>query len=432
MMYFISFVRNKTDEVYNILIRFLMLADKKIFPDDMKVVKISDYPVNRLKGSGVQLITTGNRLSEVIENADGVPFQLIFGREPGEGYYVNVGAGFRQLLGTESADLTEKLFLDMIEEVIPLSDNIPVNIRDSREKFLRGEIEKYKVELLIKTPSGEKKWIRDSSLPLRDDATGRIIGSVGILFNITDTKTVIESLALANERAVESELLKTAFLRNISHEVRTPLNAIVGFSSLICEPEYDGYIRKEYRDIINNSADHLLNMMNNIFEISQLDTNGVKASIKEVNLSGLLLVVQERFAGEAESKKLGLRLELPFEGYNLTILTDEMKLLQIISNIVSNAIKFTESGSIAIGYKVNENTVEIFVSDTGIGIPEEHKPHIFKRFYQAESGPARTYPGAGLGLAISKGYTDLLGGSIGFTSELGRGSEFRVIVPAGL
>ncbi len=409
-----------------------MLADKKLFPGDMKVVKTSDYHVNRLKGSGVQLITSDKRLSEAIENADGVPFQLIFGREPGEGYYVNVGAGFRQLLGIESADLTERLFLDLIEEVVPLYDNIPVNLRDSREKFIRGEIDKYKVEIQIRTSAGEKKWIRDSSLPLRDDATGRIIGSVGILFDITDTKAVMASLALANERVVESELLKTAFLRNISHEVRTPLNAIVGFSSLICEPEYDGYVRKEYRDIINNSADHLLSMMNNIFEISQLDTNGVKADFQEVNLSVLLMAVQERFAGEAESKKLGLRLELPREGCNLTILTDEMKLMQVISNIVNNAIKFTESGSIVIGYYLNGVKVEIFVSDTGIGIPEEHKPHIFKRFYQAESGPARTYPGTGLGLAISKGYTELLGGSIWFTSEQGRGSEFRISVPAQL
>lgn len=432
MMCFIRFVKNKTDEVFNILRRFLMLADKKLFPGDMKVVKTSDYHVNRLKGSGVQLITSDKRLSEAIENADGVPFQLIFGREPGEGYYVNVGAGFRQLLGIESADLTERLFLDLIEEVVPLYDNIPVNLRDSREKFIRGEIDKYKVEIQIRTSAGEKKWIRDSSLPLRDDATGRIIGSVGILFDITDTKAVMASLALANERVVESELLKTAFLRNISHEVRTPLNAIVGFSSLICEPEYDGYVRKEYRDIINNSADHLLSMMNNIFEISQLDTNGVKADFQEVNLSVLLMAVQERFAGEAESKKLGLRLELPREGCNLTILTDEMKLMQVISNIVNNAIKFTESGSIVIGYYLNGVKVEIFVSDTGIGIPEEHKPHIFKRFYQAESGPARTYPGTGLGLAISKGYTELLGGSIWFTSEQGRGSEFRISVPAQL
>jgi signal transduction histidine kinase len=406
-----------------------MFDDKKIFQNDMKVIKASDYPVRRFKGSGANLITSGNKLSEAIENADGVPFQLIFGPEPGEGYYVNVGAGFRQLLGIESGDLTEKFFIEMVEEVFPLFENIPADMSEARKKFINGEIEKYKVEILIHTPSGVKKWIRDASVPLKDEETGKIIGSVGILFDISDRMDAIQRLARADERAIECDELKTAFLHNLSHEVRTPLNAIIGFSSLICEPGQDVYGKKEYLDIINNSADHLLDMMNNIFEISHLDAKGVKTRLKEVNIYCLMRKVYDRYVKEAENNNLEFRFEADLHAIDLTIQTDEMKLIQVISNLVSNAIKFTKTGRVELGYIQKDDSVEFYVSDTGIGIPDENKPHIFKRFYQAESGPARSYPGTGLGLAISKGYIELLGGTIWFTSDQGRGSEFRVSLP---
>lgn len=406
-----------------------MLTDKKIFQRDLKVIKASDYPKRGFGKTDSGSLTGDSKLNEAIENADGVPFQLIFGQKPGEGYYVNVGAGFRQLLGIESGDLTERLFIEMIEEVIPINENIPVDIYNTREKFIRGEIEKYKAEILIRTPSGEKKWIRDTSLPLRDEETGKVIGSVGILFDITAVKNSIASLAIANEKAKESDELKTAFLHNLSHEVRTPLNAIIGFSSLICEPDQDNYGKKQYLDIINNSADHLLDIMNNIFEISHLDSKGVKVRLSNVNIYILLQEIFIRFGSQAREKDLQFRFESDKNSPYLTIETDELKLSQIISSLVSNAIKFTNMGSVWFGYVVNDDFVEFYVGDTGVGIKEEHKPYIFNRFYQAESGPARTYPGIGLGLAISKAYVELLGGTIWFASEQGRGSEFRVKIP---
>lgn len=397
----------------------------------MDYLKASDYPGRGFKGSKASVITSGDKLSEAIENADGVPFQLIFGQEPGEGYYVNVGGGFRQLLGIESGDLTEELFIGMIEEVVPGNENITADIATTRRRFINGEIDKYKADLLIKTPSGEKKWIRDTSLPLKDEETGRIIGSVGILFDITETKMTLASLAQAKEKAVESDLLKTAFLHNLSHEVRTPLNAIIGFSSLICEPDQDNYGRREYLDIINNSADNLLDMMNNIFEISHLDSNGVKVRLSEVNIYIMLQEIFIRFGKQAREKDLQFRFEPDMKSPYLTIKTDEQKLTQVISSLVSNALKFTKMGSVWFGYILHDDSVEFYVGDTGIGIAEEHKPHVFKRFYQAENGPARSYPGIGLGLAISKAYIELIGGSIWFASEQGRGSEFRVRVPRG-
>lgn len=408
-----------------------MLAYKKIFQNEMDVLKASDYPNRGFKGIKAVFSGNGSKLSEAIENADGVPFQLIFGQEPGEGYYVNVGVCFRQLLGIVSEDLTERLFIEMIEEVIPIYENIPADIYSSREKFIRGEIEKYRVEILIKTPSGEKKWIRDTSLPLKDENTRRIIGSVGILFDITETKKTLASLSMAKEKAVESDLLKTAFLHNLSHEVRTPLNAIIGFSSLICEPDQDSYGRMEYLNIINNSADHLLDMMNNIFEISHLDSNGVKVRLSEVNVFAMFHKIFVRFGKLAKEKDLQFRFEPDMKSSSFTILTDEQKLTQVISSLVSNAIKFTMMGSVWFGYVLNDESVEFYVRDTGVGIQKEHKPHIFTRFYQAERGPARSFPGIGLGLAISKAYIELLGGTIWFASEQGWGSEFRVRLPKG-
>ncbi|MBK7132423.1 MAG: HAMP domain-containing histidine kinase [Bacteroidales bacterium] len=230
----------------------------------------------------------------------------------------------------------------------------------------------------------------------------------------------LASLAQAKEKAVESDLLKTAFLHNLSHEVRTPLNAIIGFSSLICEPDQDNYGRREYLDIINNSADNLLDMMNNIFEISHLDSNGVKVRLSEVNIYIMLQEIFIRFGKQAREKDLQFRFEPDMKSPYLTIKTDEQKLTQVISSLVSNALKFTKMGSVWFGYILHDDSVEFYVGDTGIGIAEEHKPHVFKRFYQAENGPARSYPGIGLGLAISKAYIELIGGSIWFASGAGK------------
>ena len=406
-----------------------MSAVKKLFENDMKVVRSSDYPVNNLKVSEVHTNNSETQFNEVIEIADGVPFQLIFGPEIGEGYYLNVGDGVRQLLGIEPGGLTEKLFFGMIEEVVPLYDHIPADPAESREKFISGEIKKYKAEVLVTTALGEKKWISDSSLPLKDEETGKVIGSFGILFDISERKQTLAHLARANEKADESDRLKTAFVQNISHEVRTPLNAIIGFTTLLCEQGQDSQQRQQFLDIINYSTGHLLEMMDNIIEISRLDSNSVAVNAKEIELNALMQRIYNQFSPKAAEKKILLSFDPGVAEGDIFIITDGFKLLQVMSCLVSNAIKFTIHGTVEFGYKLKEGSIEFYVSDTGIGIPEEHKSRIFNRFYQAENQSTRNYAGTGLGLSISKAYIELLGGSIWFTSQVGQGSAFRFTLP---
>lgn len=395
----------------------------------MRVVKSPDYPVSNLKGSEFYLNNSGTQFCEAIENADGVPFQLIFGPEIGDGYYLNIGDGVRQLLGVEPNGFTEKLFLDMIEEIIPLSEHIPVDYTESRKKFISGDIEKYKAELLITTHLGEKKWISDSSLPLKNEETGKVIGSFGILFDISERKQTLVHLARAREKADESDRLKKAFVQNISHEVRTPLNAIVGFSTLICDTEQDQNQRLQFLDIINNSTDHLLEVMDNIIEISRIDAHAVTIDIKKVDLNALMQRVFNQFLSKADEKKIILRIKTQEDECNHVILADGLKLLQIMTCMVSNAIKFTSAGSVEFGYKLKVDAIEFSVSDSGVGIPEEQKSSIFNRFYRGESGTTRNYSGTGLGLSISKAYIELMGGSTWFKSQTGVGSTFWFTIP---
>lgn len=406
-----------------------MLAEKTIFKCDMKVVKSSDYPENHLKESVVQLINSGTHFSEAIENADGVPFQLIFGPTIDEGYYYNVGAGIKQLLGLDPGGLTEKVFHDMIDEIVPLYNHIPVNLVEARKKFINGEIKKYKAEVLITTPAGEKKWLMDSSLPLIDEETGKVIGSYGILFDITGLKLNNAKLALSTKQSDEDDSLRNAFLHNISHEVRTPLNAIVGFSTLLCESEFLHEQKKQYLSIINSSTDHLLEILDNIVEISKIDAGAVTNYKEELNLNSLIREVFDRFNPKAKEKGIVLHYEAQTEDGEVIVVTDKFKLEYILNNLVNNALKFTFAGTVIFGFTGVDKNIKFYVSDTGIGIPEEHKSKIFNRFYQAECGTTRRFEGTGLGLSVARAYVELLGGKIWFNSQIGKGTKFWFTVP---
>jgi signal transduction histidine kinase len=376
-----------------------------------------------------QFINSGALYIRAIENADGVPFQLIFGPRPGEGYYLNVGAGIRQLLGIATEEFTEKVFHGMIDEIVPLSENIPRELSESRRKFIDGEMNSYKAEVLISMPGGEKKWIQDCSLPLIDEETGKVIGAFGILFDINERKQILRHLEQAKEKAEESDRLKSTFLRTLSHEVRTPLNAIVGFSTLLGDTEIDPGQRQEFRDIIFSSTDHLLEIFDDLVEISNIETNSVKIKKEKINLNSKLRKVYDRFSAEAVEKNISLRFVPALADSEVYIFTDGFRLWQILTYLVGNAMKFTKEGQIVFGYTVKDSRLEFYVSDTGIGIPPEQHPMIFTRFYQADSSTTRRFEGTGLGLSISKAYIELLGGEIWFTSQPGEGSVFYFTLP---
>lgn len=391
------------------------------FPDVMSAGR----NINQQEG----FTRSGANYIQAIENANGVPFQLIFGPRIGEGFYLSMGSGINQLLGVKPEDFTEEMFYSMIEEVIPLSEDISADVTESREKFINEEIKSYKAEVLLKLPGGERKWIEDSSLPLVDPETGKVIGSFGILFDINERKQSLLRLEKAKEKAEEGDKLKSAFLHNISHEIRTPLNAIVGFSSLLSETHCRNDEEHELTDIILRSSDHLLEILNDIVEISNIEAGNIRVTRELVNLNEKLRHLYKRYGPMADEKNLTFNYVTALSDAEADMMTDGIKLKQVLGYLINNSIKFTRSGKIDVGYNIKEDMVEFYVADTGIGIPSDFQNHVFDRFYQAESSSTRRYEGTGLGLSISKAYIELMGGKIWFTSEPGKGSVFYFTLP---
>jgi PAS domain S-box-containing protein len=275
---------------------------------------------------------------------------------------------------------------------------------------------------------GIKRWLLTTKIPLHDK-NGQITGLVGIGHDITERKKIEEELIRAKEKAEEGDKLKTAFLHNISHEIRTPMNAIVGFSALLGEPDIDSNTRKSYIDMIMESSNHLLSIINDIVDISNIEANLVNTSKNAIDLNKTLKSLCNQFIPKSVAMNIDFSCEPGLTDSEALILTDSTKITQILSNLINNAFKFTEKGQIKVGYKLNRNFLEFFISDTGIGISSEYRDKIFDRFFQVQASVTRLYEGTGLGLSISKAYVEHLGGKIWFNSKPGSGSTFYFTVP---
>jgi len=231
-------------------------------------------------------------------------------------------------------------------------------------------------------------------------------------------------LIIAKEKAEESDKLKTVFLQNMSHEIRTPMNGILGFIELLKNPEL-GYERKEeYIKIINESGKRLLETLNNIIEISKIEAKQFEIRCKSENLVDILAYCVSFYKPAAKRK--GLDINLNCKKPELYIDTDKKMLISIITNLINNALKFTQKGYIEIGCNENESSIDIYVKDTGIGIRKDRLKAVFNRFEQADLDITRPYEGSGLGLAIVKEYVEALKGEIKLESKENFGSTFTV------
>ncbi|HLP74313.1 MAG TPA: PAS domain-containing sensor histidine kinase [Bacteroidales bacterium] len=367
-----------------------------------------------------------DRLYRLIEKDEGVPFHLVYDNESGSGHYLFIGEGIRDITGFEPGSFTERTLNDITREVVPLSENVPADNCMLRNLILQGEIQEYRIERCIVSRSGERKWIRETAVQHAE--SGFVTGLIGIYHDITEKKKYSIKLENAIREASESERLKNNFLQNISHEVRTPLNAIVGFSAMLSEPELDYGKKVEFARMINTSTDELLNIMENIIEISRIDAGSEEITVKDVKPSELLNKIYKTFYNKALENNISLECSIPPDS-EISIPTDGYKLFQVIYNLTGNAIKFTQEGKVEFGYNILGNNIEFYVSDTGIGISDHDKPKIFNKFYQADSGSTRRYAGTGLGLTIAKAYAEMLGGSLSFQSSEGEGSVFRFTLP---
>ena len=245
-------------------------------------------------------------------------------------------------------------------------------------------------------------------------------------------KNLIElnaELKLSKESAEESDHLKTAFLQNMSHEIRTPMNGILGFAELLNNPGISGEKQSEFINAIEQSGQRMLNIIDDIVNISKIETGQIVLDIKGTYINQLLKDLLIFFNPQAEIKGINLacNCELPDELSRIE--TDETKLSQVLSNLIKNAIKFTEAGNIDFGYHFNKKELEFYVHDSGLGIAPENQAIVFERFRQIDIAQTHNYDGAGLGLAISKAYVEKLGGKIWVDSELSKGSTFFFTIP---
>ncbi len=250
---------------------------------------------------------------------------------------------------------------------------------------------------------------------------------IGNLFSdFVDQK---KELILAKEKAEESELLKSAFLANMSHEIRTPMNGILGFVELLKEPKLSGEEQKQYIGIIEESGKRMLNIINDIICISKVEAGHIEVVNAETIVNDQIKYIYTFFKPEADSKGVKLIYKTGLSDLESNVWTDREKLYAILTNLVKNAIKFTNSGFIEIGYEKKGKFLEFFVKDTGVGIRQDKREMIFERFRQVSESLARNYEGAGLGLAISKAFVEIMGGKIWVKSELGEGSSFFFAIP---
>jgi CheY-like chemotaxis protein len=207
------------------------------------------------------------------------------------------------------------------------------------------------------------------------------------------------------------------------------MNAIIGFSGLLSDQNVEAEKRTQYTDIIIQSSNHLLSVINDIMRIASIEAGQENLAESQFDLNAALEYLHEQFWLKAREQSTSLELKISLPETEIELIADETKLVQVLANLIDNALKFTKKGSVTFGYKIRENELEFFVQDSGIGISPELHQEIFKRFHQVESTNTRKFGGSGLGLSISKAYVELMGGRIWVNSELNKGSVFHFTIP---
>ena len=286
-------------------------------------------------------------------------------------------------------------------------------------------------EFYNKKKDGTLYWESAVIAPIIDE-NNEIKQFVAIKEDVTNIKQMVKDLEIAKQKAEESDRLKTIFLANMSHEIRTPLNGILGFSSIITSGMCDNDQLEKYGKIIENSGHRLMTVIDDIIDISMIQSNQLKIEKKEFDLNELLEEIYILYKNQKSLKleNIEFEMETGLTPANRNIISDKNRIYQILKNLLDNAFKFTESGHIRFGcYDRTDSEIVVYVEDTGIGIEEDKISLIFEIFRQVEEGNSRKYDGSGLGLAITSGIIEKLGGRIAVKSEINKGTTFYVTLP---
>jgi PAS domain S-box-containing protein len=390
---------------------------------DIRMVKSSDTEVlaivrniSQRKKQEIE-IRHQNRFIERL--LDSIPHPLFYMNR--EGVYLGVNKAFEDFYHISKQEIIGKKIYDLPFESEPFerdqSDQAIFNGKEQQQIFERT--------IQLNDGSLREAIITKSPFP---DSSNQIGGLIGIVMDITERKKMERDLLQAKERAEESDKLKTSFLNNLSHEIRTPLNAIVGFSELL-EMGYPPEQQEKFIRTINSNAEQLLHIIDDVLAISRMDSERMPLESFMFNVKDLLLDLKDTFEPEAEQKSLDLILE---EAPELVVEADKGKIRQVLSGFISNALKYTEQGSIHFGCKQQHNGLLFYTKDTGMGIPKAEQQKIFDRFYRGDEAQMKAIRGNGLGLSIAKGLVELMQGRIQLESEPGKGSEFSFTIPIDL
>ena len=312
-------------------------------------------------------------------------------------------------------------------EIESLAANDVLLERDKKTFSQKAPSVNAEIELKVDNKS---QWVEHSSVPLYDD-DHNIIGILGSYYDISGIKSVAEEMEKAKETAERANQSKGEFLANMSHEIRTPINAIVGMANLCLKTELNQK-QKRYIKVIDSSSQALLGVINDILDFSKIDAGKLTVERIPFDLQDVLTSLADMFAYRAYDKDLEFIINLP-ANIPTRLIGDPLRLNQVLVNLISNAIKFTEDGEINVAVNLLDSSkdnvlLRISVTDTGIGMDEEQRANLFKAFTQADTSTTRKYGGTGLGLAISRRLILLMGGDIGVTSAAGQGSTFYIEV----
>jgi PAS domain S-box-containing protein len=359
-------------------------------------------------------------------------------------------------------DELEPLSLSSLEKLKNPEDVLKSN--EILEMHLQGRSDFYECEFRLRHKSGQWVWILDRGKVVERDGTGNPLRMTGTMIDISyqkateleltsrmeENKALIEEYLTQNEELIrslesirkineelkvaklnaeESYRLKSAFLANMSHEIRTPMNGIIGFSELLVDKDLAQDKRKYYAEIVIDSSRQLLTLVNDILDLSRIETGKVSLLYEDVVVNDLINILYAFFEPQIGNKQIRFESVKSLNNAQSTISTDKTRLRQVLTNVLNNAIKFTDEGHIKFGYTKVDQYLQFFVEDSGIGISEGMHEKIFEPFRQAELDISHQFGGTGLGLSISTKLVELLGGNMWLESKPGKGSVFYFTIP---
>ncbi len=371
-------------------------------------------------------ITKRWKIQQSLEKSEQL-YRLLFNLLPygGEvldkkGVIVKCSPSTAKLLGYELSELEGT-------HITSLLTNDSIDIFKSKfPEILKGKA--LTADIKMKHKSGKEIDILRAAQPI-SDKLGNVEAVLALNVDMTEHRKTVNELITAKERVEESDRLKSAFLANMSHEIRTPMNGIMGFTNLLKDPDISESNHQKYVNIIRKSGNRMLDTVNNIIEISKIETNQIDLFLSDVNVNEMVEDQYNFFKHETDKRGLELNFSLGLGNSSSFIRTDKLMLNSILTNLIKNAVKYTKKGRISFGYTNDGGYLKFYVQDTGIGIAINRRDAIFKRFIQADIEDKQAYEGSGLGLSIAHAYAELLNGEMWVESQEGAGSIFYFTIP---